>query len=216
MGIAGKLKFLAIVAALAANSASASIYITEWQYNGSEYIEFTNMSSSPVDMTGWSFDDDSRAPGTVDFSPFGIVSPGESFVLAEADAATFRLEWSLPLSVKVLGGNTTNFGRNDEINLYFPDNSLADRLNYGDNAADTPGSIQTLNISGNPTTVAALGADDVYQWELASIGDRYGSYVALSGVLGNPGVYVDAVPEPASLGILLMASMTALAMFRRR
>lgn len=216
MGIAGKLKFLAIVVGLAANSANAAVYITEWQYNGSEYIEFTNMSSSPVDMTGWSFDDDSRAPGTVDFSPFGIIGAGDSFILAEADEATFRLEWSLPSSVKVIGGNMTNFGRNDEINLFFPNNSLADRLNYGDNAADTPGSIQTLNVSGNPKTVAALGANDVYQWELASVGDRYGSYVALSGVLGNPGVYVDAVPEPASLGLLLAAAMTALAAFRRR
>ena len=110
MGFARRLSFLAIVAALAANSASAAVYITEWQYNGSEYIEFTNMSSLPVDMTGWSFDDDSRAPGTVSFSPFGIIGAGESFILAEAPEATFRTEWSLPTSVKVIGGNTTNFG----------------------------------------------------------------------------------------------------------
>lgn len=216
MSLAKMLGFLAVGAVLVATSANAAVYITEWQYNGSEFIEFTNMSHSPVDMTGWSFDDDSRAPGTVDFSPFGIVGAGESFILAEADAATFRLEWSLPASVKVLGLNMTNFGRDDEINLFFPDTSLADRLNYGDNALDTPGSIRTQNISGNPITTAALGANDVYQWELGSVGDRYGSYIALSGVLGNPGVYVDAIPEPASLGLLFAACVSAVACTRRR
>jgi predicted extracellular nuclease len=217
MGIAGKLKSLALVAALAANSASAAVYITEFQYNGSEYIEFTNTGAAPVDMTGWSFDDDSRAAGTVDFSAFGIVAPGESFLLTEAPAATFRLEWSLPASVKIIGDNLTNFGRNDEINLFFPGNALADRLNYGDNAADTPGSIQTLNISGNPKTFAALGANDVYQWELGFDGDSYGSYTALSGMVGNPGIFRSAVvPEPATFGILAVAGLMGLAGIRRR
>jgi hypothetical protein len=216
MSLARKFSFLAIAAALVANSASAAVYITEWQYNGSEYIEFTNMSKFPVDMTNWSFDDDSRNPGTVDFTPFGVIGAGQSFILAEAEEAAFRLEWGLPESVKVIGGNQTNFGSNDEINLYFPTDALADRLNYGHAAADTPGSIQTLNISGNPITVAALGANDVYQWELGSLGDRHGTYMALSGVLGNPGYYVDAVPEPASLGLLLAACVTALVGFRRR
>ncbi len=58
------------IAALAASAgtASANIRITEYLYqglNGStqvtfEYIELTNLSAAPIDMTGWSFDDDGR------------------------------------------------------------------------------------------------------------------------------------------------------------
>lgn len=203
--------------ALHATRAQAEFVITEWQYNGSEFIEFTNVGTSPLDLAGWSFDDDSRTPNTVDLSPFGILQAGESAILAEADAASFRAEWSLPASVKVIGENGTNFGRNDEINVYDALDGLADRLNYGDNADDTLGSIRTQDISGNPKTLAAVGANDVFQWVLSSPGDRYGSYASASGFVGNPGTYVDAavVPEPASVLLLMMASVAAVGLRNR-
>jgi len=206
---------LAVAILLQAAAAKAELLITEWQYNGSEYIEFTNMSAAPLDTAGWSFDDDSRTPNTVDLSAFGIVQPGESVILAEAEASEFRLEWSLPLSVKVIGGNTTNFGRDDEINVYDAADNLADRLNYGDNAADTNGSIRTQSISGNPVSPAVLGTNNVFEWVLSANGDRFGSYTSLNGFVGNPGVYVDRVPEPASLLLLLSASGAAICVRKR-
>lgn len=199
---------------LCAATAHATLFITEWQYNGSEYIEFTNMGAAPLDATNWSFDDDSRTPNTVDLSPFGVVQPGESVILAEASAAEFRLEWNLPASVEVIGDNTTNFGRDDEINVFDPLDASFDRLNYGDNAADTLGTIRTQDISGNPLSAAVLGTNNVAQWVLSSVGDRYGSYASASGFVGNPGVYVDAVPEPGS--ILLVAAVASLAGLRQR
>jgi predicted extracellular nuclease len=202
--------------ALHATQVQAEFVITEWQYNGSEFIEFTNVGTSSLDLAGWSFDDDSRTPNTVDLSPFGVVQAGESVILAELTAAEFRTEWSLPASVKIIGENATNFGRNDEINVYDALDGLADRLNYGDNADDTLGSIRTQDISGNPKTLAALGANDVFQWVLSSAGDRYGSYASASGFIGNPGTYVDAavVPEPASI-LLLMTAAVALGIRKR-
>lgn len=205
---------LAAGLALHAATAHATLLITEWQYNGSEYIEFTNMSASPLDAAGWSFDDDSRTPNTVDLSAFGIVQPGESVILAEMEAAEFRTEWNLPGNVKVIGGNTTNFGRDDEINVFDAADLLVDRLNYGDNAADTNGSIRTQNISGNPISPAALGTNNVFQWTLSTVGDRFGSYASLNGFIGNPGTYVDAVPEPSA--ILLFCVGAALLGSRRR
>src|SRR6185312_7524044 len=103
-----------------ASSAAAEMRITEYMYSGAngEFIEFTNVGDAPIDMTGWSFDDDSETPGTVDLSAFGTVAAGESVILTETAAADFRTAWSLCDAVKVIGGNTTNLGRDDEINLF--------------------------------------------------------------------------------------------------
>ncbi len=92
------------------------MYITEWAYQGSggEFMEFTNTGSTPVDMTGWSYDDNTQLPGSVSLSAFGIVAPGESVILADLTAAAFRTEWGLPASVKVIGENTQNLGRADD------------------------------------------------------------------------------------------------------
>lgn len=191
------------------SAANATVVITEWMYSGgdAEWVEFTNVGAVPVDMTGWSYDDDSRVAGTVDLSAFGTVQPGESVILAENDEATFRAAWSLAPTVKVIGSNTTNLSRNDEINLY---NGLAlvDRLTYGDQ--NFAGSIRTQNASGNPTSLAALNVNDPYQWALSVSGDIYGSYTSTGADIGNPGIFV---PEPATLGLLVLGCA---AMFRRR
>lgn len=122
------------------------IRITEYMYSGTggEFIEFTNLDANPIDMTGWSYDDDSSVAGTVDLSAFGIVSPGESVVLSEADAATFIADWNL-VGVTVIGNLTTNLGRNDQINLFDSGDVLADRLSFGDQTF--PGTIRTQNFS---------------------------------------------------------------------
>jgi len=204
---------LTSIAILAVASVShAGIYITEWMYDGTlngEFVEFTNVGPTPINMTGWSYDDDSRIPGEFDLSGFGTVLPGESVLITEDTASAFRTKWSLPASVKVLGGVTNNLGRNDEINLFDADGNLVDRLTYGDNTY-APGSIRTQRFSGNPSTPAALGANDVWQWQLSFVGDSFGSYTSTAGNVGNPGVYI---PEPATL--VLMALGVA-ALLRRR
>src|SRR5262245_4451480 len=103
-------------------SAQAATYngplqITEVQYNGSEFIEFTNTSAAAVDMSGWSFSDSGRTPGAVSFSSVGTLPAGASFILAEDTESTFRAQWGLTActGLKVIGGNTQNLGRSDEV-----------------------------------------------------------------------------------------------------
>ena len=199
----------AIIAAtvIAAGSASAQIQITEWAYSadGGEYVEFTNVGGTAIDMTGWSYDDSTPVPGTLDLSAFGVVQPGESVIITEATEAAFRTNWGLAASVKVIGEYTNNLGRSDQINLFDAGAALVDVLTYGDQ--DFVGSIRTQDFSGNPISAAALGADDVYQWQLSFVGDFYGSYAALTGEVGNPGSF--NIPAPASTALMGLAGLVA-------
>jgi predicted extracellular nuclease len=206
----------------AASAAQAGMQITEWMYDGSEFIEFTNVGNTSVNMTGWSFDDDSRVAGTVSLSAFGIVAPGESVILAEASAANFRTAWNLAASVDVIGGNSTNLGRNDEINLYDNTNTLVDRLTYGDQSYSGSARAQGKSVSIPLADLAFTTVRTIAQgWVLASNADSFGSYTSIapsSGNIGNPGKYLPftptpVVPEPASLGLL---TVLGLGFLRRR
>lgn len=199
-----------IIAAGTAAIASADIRITEWLYSGApgEYIEFTNIGAAPIDLIGWSYDDDSRAPGSFDFSGFGVVAPGESVVITEASEAAFRADWSLAASVKVIGGYTNNLGRNDEINIYDAGANLIDRLTDGDQTF--AGSIRTQDISGN-AFLADLGTNNAYAWFFSAPGDLFNSTFNASGPFGNPGFYY--IPAPSALAL---AGLGVLAVGRRR
>ncbi len=161
--------------------------ITEYMYGGAngEFVEFTNVGNAPVDMTGWSYDDDSRTPGSQNVSGFGTVQPGESVILTETNASTFRTAWNLCSGIKVIGGSTNNLGRDDEINLYDASGTLVDRLTYGDDVK-YPGTIRTNNISGY-VTAAGLGANMISQWKLSATGDAEGSYKSSGNDVGSPG-----------------------------
>lgn len=214
-----RLSFTA-AALVAAGSVQAQVQITEWMYNGTggaqggiEFIEFTNLGATAVDFSGWSFDDDSRVAGTVSLSAFGLVAPGESVILAESTATNFRTVWSLAGSIKVIGGNTTNLGGGDEINLFDAGNALVDRLTYNTGI----GAPVANGRSGTPVSLAALGPDNAASgWVLSAVGDAYGSYASSTGNIANPGLFALAVPEPGSLMLLLAGLGLVSAAARRR
>jgi hypothetical protein len=160
--------------------------ITEYMYSGAgpEFVEFTNVGSTPIDMTGWSYDDDSRTPGSFVLSGFGIVQPGESVIITEESPSAFRNTWNLCDNVKVLGPYTNNLGRNDEINLFDANGILIDRLTYGDQTF--PGTIRTQNASGW-VSAAGLGANDAAAWTLSTAGDAEQSYASAGNDIGSPG-----------------------------
>jgi predicted extracellular nuclease len=137
---------LAVLGPAQTAGAVGIIRITEWMYNGDEFVELTNVGDASVDFTGWSFDDNSRTAGSFSLAGLGNVAAGQSVILSEVAAATFRANWSLALSVSVVGGNTHNLGRADEINIYDDADQLVDRLTYDD---QTIGGPRTLDVSGN-------------------------------------------------------------------
>ncbi|MBD2359688.1 ExeM/NucH family extracellular endonuclease [Anabaena minutissima FACHB-250] len=181
-----------------------NIQITEYMYQGAsgEFMEFTNLGTTAVDFTGWSYDDIGRTPGTVDLSAFGIIQPGESLILTEATEEAFRAAWGLSADVKIIGGLTRNLGRADEINIYDNNGNLIDRLTYGDTVF--PGTIRTQAISGwtDPTNLDAVNINT--DWIFSSVGDAQNSYASSGGDIGNPGFYtINVTPVP---GITIIQS----------
>jgi hypothetical protein len=179
--------------------ATGGMRITEWMYSGlsGEYVEFTNMSAGPVDMTGWGFDDDLSPSGALSLSAFGVVQPGESVVVTEAGAESFRAAWGLPPSVKIIGGlgvaGGDNLSRNDELNLFNSGEALMDRLAYGDQTY--PGSVRTQNAGGQ-ACAESLGQNDPYAFVLSTLGDDFGSFASVLGELGTPGSFDAAACTP--------------------
>ncbi len=192
---------LSILLGLAVSANAQGIQITEWMYSGTgcEFVEFTNMSAFAIDMTDWSYSDSDAAPFDLVFgSVFGVVNAGESVILTDINADTFRTQWGLGASVKVYGPNSnSNLGRSDAINLYDAYGSLVDSLVYDDSTGKGPrtqGKSCTIPSSNLGLTTASSS------WTLASAGDVYGSWASTAGDLGNPGTYYGAtVPEPAGM-----------------
>lgn len=193
--------------------AFGNVYITEWMYNsvgtGGEFVEITNTGASAIDLTGWSFDDDSQTPGGFSLSGIGVLAAGASALITEVSDADFRLNWGLSNAVQIAGSNTVNLGRSDEINIFNASNVLVDRLTFSD--VNIPGSIRTNGISGNALP-AHLGTNTVINWFLSASGDSFGSYTSQSGDLANPGSYAP-VPEPTTLAAL---GLGAMALIRRK
>lgn len=185
--------------------------ITEWMYDGSsEFIEFTNTGNTAIDMAGWSFDDNSRAPGSVSLSGFGLVQPGQSAILCDLDAVSFSNEWNIS-GITIVGGNTNNLSRSDEVNLYDNTGALVDRLTYNDQGGLGP---RTSGTSG-VTAPANYGANNAASWQLSALSDGL-SWTADSGNIGSPGVAAGATAVPeASTTVLLGAAGLAMALRRR-
>ena len=199
------------VAALATHSASANIRISEWMYQGTdgEYFEIVNLGPISVDLAGWSFDDSDRVPGSMSLTDLGVLAPNQAAVVTEATAAVFRAAWGLTTANKVLGENTNNLGRSDEINIYDNTGTLVDRLTYGDQTFS--GTIRTQNKSGWNTPAGTTPWGNVTSaWKLSSVGDAQHSWASIGGDVGSPCVFV---PTP---GTAVLAGLGLLAASRKR
>lgn len=229
------LRGLAVAGLLAGNilgSAQAAtvsgIKITEWMYNpvgslpAGEFVEFTNFGPTAINFTGWSFDDSTRAPGSQNLSGFGLVASGESVIFAEGTVADFRTVWNLSATIKVIGGNTNNLSRSDEINLYDSSNTLVDRLTFNDQGTGTLKGPRTQGVSGEAKSLAAIGANNASLWKLSVVGDSEGSYLSAGGDIGSPGktafapASIPAVPLPAAAWLLGSGLLGLTGVARRR
>ena len=200
-----------LVLVLAVGNTMATMQITEWMYKGTdgEFVEFTNIGSAAIDMTGWSYADSDATAGDVDLSGFGTVAAGESVILTEADASVFRAAWGLGSSVKIIGGNSTdNLGNGDMINIY-NGSTLIDSLTYvKDVSPKTDSKSCTIPQADFALTTAPSG------WALSAVGDINNSWASTSGDIGNPGYNNYTIPEPAT--IFIFSAAAAILRFRKK
>lgn len=200
--------------AIVSGSSLGAIKITEWMYNGAggtarEFVEITNTGGAAIDLTGWSFDDNSRTPGSFAIGSLGVLGAGQSAIICEPTEAAFRSAWGLSAAIKIIGGNTNNLGRADEVNIYDSVGVLVDRLTYDD---QTIGGPRTQGISGN-IRLTNLGANAANLAVASITGDAFGSYASSNGDVGNPGTYAD-IPAPGVLALAFAGG--AIASRRRR
>lgn len=213
----------ACVLAVAAGTVTAAtipdIRITEYMYNPvnspGEFVEFTNLGTTAVDMTGWSEDDSTGESGKADhvLSAFGLVQPGQSVIFTEADPTAFRTAWNLSSSVEVIGpyGND-NLGRSDQINLYDANGNLVDQLTYDDSSGKGP---RTQGVSGVPGSASVIGTNDAAGWVLSQAGVN-GAYASSGGDIGSPGFYPSTVPLPAAAWLFMSGAGLLAPVLRRR
>jgi hypothetical protein len=209
--------------ALAAAPANADVFITEFNSNSGsgnfEFVEFTNVGASPVNMSSWSESDSDNDPGTHDLSAFGIMQPGQSAILTEATPDAFRSYWwgsvaAAPAGLIIIGPYTNEnlSSGGDTIHLYDATTALRDILVY-------PNGGGTANGVTRNGPLAVLGTNQNAQWTNSFIGDTYGSFRAAQNqnLVGNPGIYTPVqVPEPATIAIALVGAAGSLSLTRRK
>lgn len=164
-----------------------------------EYVEVTNVGTTAQNMSGWSQDDNHNARNTHSMTGFGVLQPGESAILTEADPTAFRTMWGLDASVKVISyGDKHNLAREgDTVNLWDNAGSLVDQIAYPDGFGN--------NYTAHPTALSQLGTGDWTMWEQSQVSDPYGSHQAPGysngSFVGSPGTF-SVVPEPGTLTLL--------------
>jgi uncharacterized protein YjiK len=112
---------LLAASALVVSSSSARLLITEIQSDGaSDYWELTNTESLPVSLANFKWNDSAHSiTGAVAIPASASIAPGESVIFTGMAAATFRILWGIPDSVKVFTGTAVpGLGQNDAVSLY--------------------------------------------------------------------------------------------------
>ncbi|HEY0260364.1 MAG TPA: lamin tail domain-containing protein, partial [Lacisediminihabitans sp.] len=193
----------AAIAALALGSAisvpagasadpTENVKITEFAYGGQiagssvggdgEYVEITNLDSSPVDMTGWAYGT-AAAPGTVSLSGFGTLAPGESAIVTDVTAAEFRSDWGLTDSVKVVNDGSTTLNKGPKtIYLYDAGNTTVDSVTYASGFLSGKGASAWVDA-------AHVGAKaDTTGWTISTAGDSEASWTSATKSVGSPGI----------------------------
>lgn len=172
-----------------------------------DWFEIYNSGSSAVDLTGWSWDDDSDTPGTHNFGGASI-SAGGTLLFVDENATLLPFwtndVWGLTGSADlvVLGNAGSGFsgfgGSGDTIHVYDASDAEQATVTFG---SATSGSSFEWDSAGNSLGVSILGENGAFQALLdgddGAADDDPSAYGAGSD-FASPGSVVIVPPPPAS------------------
>jgi hypothetical protein len=186
----------------AISHANAAIEITEvapWSSGnspiGEDWFELTNTGNTAVDISNWSWDDDSRNAGTASFLGISSIDAGQSVVFVDSNGSAsstidFINNWfngSAPTNFAIgyyEGPGLSTSG--DEVNVYDENFTLQAQLIFG---SSTSGPYQTFeNIAG--LSFSQIGVNGAFAAANSSL------------EIGSPGTIV-AIPEPETYALIL-------------
>jgi hypothetical protein len=212
--------------AVSALTAHSQIVITEAMGNSShaggpgngDWIEIYNSGPSAIDLTGWSWDDDSATPGVGNFGNVTLQS-GAFLIVVDENAANTTLWIDNVWNVRSLvnAGTLTVIDNSgwaaglsaggEDFYIFDADDNLVASANSGNQSAPNAGRSFAWSIFG----------DDLGR---SSNGD-FGAFIALDDGNGAAGTDIAspgfaAIPEPSSAAALAGLAMLGLAATRRR
>jgi hypothetical protein len=164
-----------------------------------DWFELYNSGASAVDLTGYSWDDNTKTAGSADFNGLTI-GAGQAIIICQEGLGKEQLWkdlWGLSGVTVVNLGNSEfqNFGSGgDEVHLY--DSSSVEIASVSVGAA-TLGYSFEWDSAGNYLGLSAFGENGAFQATAAAGG---GPDIA------SPGV-VSVIPEPGAFALLALGSL---------
>jgi hypothetical protein len=191
----------------------ADVKFTEFSYGGKakgangdgEYVEVTNLGTTPVDMTGWGYNRDTDptvnngddTATRISLDGLGTLAPGASGIISDLTAAEFHTEWPSSASVPVVNDGSTNLNSSGHtIDLFDPTDALTDQVTWGDAFLSGSGKGFSAWVDSAHANDAT---DDTTGWTISAVGDPEASTTSVNGAVGSPGSFTLAA-APGSGG----------------
>lgn len=195
---------LAALAALTTGAvAQVDLEISEVMYRGTggEFIEVYNEGGSAVNMAGgadgFSFDDSSDNPDSLDLSGVGTLESGDLFIITEVSCEVFVQYWFVDANqaypdtlAAIVENNNENIGSSDTMYIYDGNDNTVEQLAYDTNAGGpdpaedsaVPDDVVDLGdqLNLNNWTLSNASSDDDDAWQAGANGE---------GAKGSPGVF---------------------------
>jgi hypothetical protein len=188
--------------------ALANLIITEILYNGpeagtdtSEFIEFQNIGTTTVNLTGYSF-----SQGVTHTFTSGLVAPGAYFVIAY-DSSAFRNTYGINADFIWNSGGLSNGG--EDIVLIDDFGRTVDSVDY-ENSSPWPSGNGAGQVNGGGASLVlcdSLSDNNIGSNWSAAISPVSGKIVNGFQVFGNPGVK-GVCAAPMSIAMVVDSNVT--------
>lgn len=168
-------------------------------FANADWWELYNNGDAAVDLSTYSWDDNSATPGSADFNG-ATINPGQAIIIcgeSTGQEAAWAMLWGISGVTVINLGNTEfqNFSSSgDTINIYDGASTLIASTTFG---AATSGFTFEYDTDGNAMGLSVNGENGAFQATLDAGGDPD---------VGSPGT---VVPEPGTLAMLGLGGLLA-------